>query len=96
MRTNFEVEIWQQTVAWDKSRTEALLDYYDAWVDFDQQWTFMKGVAALIGKGVVIMAEEVDLKDCFLIIDEQRYEIAQIGKFYDRKKEFHHMEIVFK
>jgi len=96
MKTNYEIEIWQETIAWNKAKSEALVDYYKVWVDFEHQWTFIKGVAALIGKGLVIMSDEVELKDCFLKIDDQRYEIAQHAKFYDRKEKFHHIEIIFK
>jgi hypothetical protein len=96
MKTNYEIEVWQETVLWNKSKSDALVDYYGVWVDFGSQWVFLNGVAALVGKGVVIMSEDIDLKDCYLKIDDLRYEIVRIDKFYDRNKDFHHIEIVFK
>ena len=96
MKTNYEIELWKETITWQKAKSEALVDYYNAWVEFDNQWTFINGVASLIGKGLVIMSEDVDLTDCFLKINSIRYEIAQKATFYDRRGDFHHIEIIFK
>lgn len=107
MQTNYNLPIYRKTKNWKGEITSELIDYYDVWIEFGTvyKYTTTNGlivksqgsiVQEEIGKGFVIMADEVDLSDCYIEYNEVRYEVNTPEVFYDRRGNFHHMEFTFK
>lgn len=107
MQTNNNIPIYRNTKDWKGVVTSKLIDYFDVWIEFGTvyKYTTVNGlivksqgsiVQEEIGKGFVILQEEIDLTDCYIEYNDVRYEVNAPEVFYDRRGNFHHMEFTFK
>ena len=101
MRTNSTISIYRLVKAWDGSvDTPDFLGDYNVWLEHEIQysydWINGQKVRTKIGAGFAILPEEVDLTDCFILIDDSRYDIDEPITFTDARRKFHHMEFVYK
>lgn len=101
MRTNSTIAIYSLVKAWDGSfESPELLGNYKVWLEHETQyhydWINEQRVRTKIGNGFVILPEEVDLTDCFILIDDSRYDIDEPITFTDARERFHHIEFIYK
>lgn len=100
MQTNQNIPIYRVTKDWKGAITSELIDYYDVWFEFGEVYKYVNVnggfIKMEIGKGFCILGSELDLKDCYLLFKDKRYDINSPEIFYDRRGNFHHMEFTFK
>jgi hypothetical protein len=106
MQTNYNLPIYRKTKNWKGEITSSLIDYYDVWIEFGTvyKYTQINGLIVKsqgsmaqqeVGKGWVIMEEELDLTGCYIVYNDVEYEVNAPEVFYDRRGNFHHMEFTF-
>ncbi len=101
MKTNAIIAIYNLQKEWDGSVGDPVpLGNYEVWLENDTQYSYDvidgQKIRTKIGDGFVILWEEIDLVDCYILIDDSRYDITDIASFTDARKKFHHMEFIYK
>ena len=99
MKTNTSIIIYKQTKDWKGVVTETALGTFDVWLEHGNTYAYVnvqgQYVKELMGKGFVILGDEVDIKSGYIYHDNIRYEIKGIETFLDRRSNFHHMEFYY-
>lgn len=94
--TNFTVEFKRKSSDGHGTFSKTSIGSYDVWLE-QESVSAQRSIGSItnernIPKGTFVLWSELDLKDCYIVIDGDTFPIVAADKFYDRSGEFHHIE----
>jgi hypothetical protein len=99
MRTNKTITIIRETVNWKHQKTTTSLGSYDVWLEevVVRSLTHREGhtVSEKLGDGLVFLANDVDLTNCYWMSGSTRHDFVDWDRFYARDGAFHHVEAIY-
>lgn len=100
MKTNATIDIYKVVKDWKGGDIPTLLGSYNVWLEHGEAFKFKtyngQTIKTKVGEGFVIMKDNVDLNNTYLLVDGIRYDIVEPETFVDRHGAFHHKEFYYK
>ena len=100
MKWNAEISIYKETMDWKQEPTTTLVGVFKVWLQQSKVEKYVhvdgKGFELIVGAGLVILWDSVDLTNCFFNLNGMRYDFITHDIFVDARRNFHHIEAIYK